>query len=1678
VQPMVATGQFHTAAIRTDGTLWTWGGNANGQLGSGTTVDQTSPVQIGSNTTWTSVAAGDTHTVALRADGTLWAWGGNVHGQLGDGTTALRLNPVQIGSNTTWTSVAAGGIHTLARRADGTLWAWGNNANGQLGDGTTVNKSSPVQVGSNTTWTSVAVGQYHAVARRADGTLWAWGLNTSGQLGDGTTTQRNSPVQIGSNTTWTSVAAGQTHTVARRADGTLWAWGFNADGQLGDGTAVDKSSPVQIGSNTTWTSVAAGGSHTLALRADGTLWAWGRNTLGQLGDGTIVNKSSPVQIGSNATWTSAAAGFRHTVAVRADGTLWAWGRNDVGQLGDSTTVNKSSPVQISSNFKRIMVAAGGFHTVALRANGTLWAWGDNSYGQLGDGTAVFKTSPVQVGSNTTWTSVAAGEFHTLALRADGTLWAWGRNTSGQLGDGTTADKSSPVQIGSNTTWTSVAASQFHTVALRADGTLWAWGGNIFGQLGDGTSANKSSPVQIGINTTWTSVAAGDIHTVALRADGTLWAWGNNAYGQLGDGTIVNKFSPVQVGSNTTWMSLAAGQYHTVALRADGTLWAWGNNAYGQLGDGTTVDKSSPIQIGSNTTWTSVAAGEYHTVALRADGTLWAWGRNNFGQLGDGTTVDKSSPIQIGSNTTWTSVATIRYHTVALRADGTLWAWGVNGDGRVGDGTTTQRTSPVQIGLQAITFGAAPSISIGTGGTVSATGGASGNPVIFTSTTTSICTVSGTNGSTVTGAAAGSCVIAANQAGNAMYNAAPQVTQNITINQVSQTITGFNPASPVAIGAPAATLTATGGASGNLIVFGTTSLASICTVTGGNQVNFVGAGSCNLTADQAGDANYSAAPQVTASIVIGQGSQTITGFAPASPVAVGAPATTLTATGGASGVAIVFGTTSAGTICTVAGNQVTFVGAGTCNLTANQAGNANYTAAPQVTASIVIGQGSQTITGFTPASPVAVGAPAATLTATGGASGVAIVFATTSANTICTVTGGNQVNFVGAGTCNLTANQAGNANYTAAPQVTASIVIGQGSQTITGFTPASPVAVGAPAATLTATGGASGVAIVFSTTSAGTICTVAGNQVTFVGVGTCNLTANQAGNANYTAAPQVTASIVINQGSQTINFAATPASVLNNSSPFTVSATATSGLTVFFTSTTPGICTSAGVNGATITVTGTLGTCTIRAAQAGNANFSVAPNVDRNINVVNAPPPPPTQTTAVATLVSSTLTTTVGYGIPITLTGQIIGNAPTGTVNFSAVTAAGNTVICANVGLSTSGAASCAVPRTSPAARDVGDVTYIVNYGGDTNNTSASASLQMTITTANVILSVTASPVKPVAGQNVILTALLASDDPTGTVTFSVGNSVLSECSVVSAAILPGQTGDPDAAVATCTLANITAGIKDITVNTSRTTNREAAQAKLSLEVFADGPKTDYSDMWWAGQAENGWGLSIAQKGSIQFNAFYVYDAAGKPVWTVMPGGQWNTSGTPYTVYTGLLYQPTSAPFTQYDTSQFKPGASVGNAAITFTDANTATLRYTINGVTITKQIVRQPFGATDNSPRMIVNDLWWAGTVEDGWGINIAQQARTLFMVWYTYGQDGKTIWMTVPGGTWSGTLFTGDIYNTNSSAWFGVPYDATLLNVTKVGSVTIDFEDANKAIMTTIINGVTQTKVIVRQPF
>ena len=362
-----------------EGGLWLWGAGYAGQLGNNAITNRSSPVQtISGGANWKSVNGGGYHNAAIKTDGTLWTWGNGSFGVLGNNAGINQSSPVQtISGGTNWRTASAGMRHIAAIKTDGTLWIWGRGNFGILGNNAIIDISSPVQtISGGTNWQTVSAGGYHTGVIKTDGTLWLWGFGTSGQLGNNSNINQSSPVQtISGGTNWRTVSAGGQHTVAIKTDGTLWTWGYGNRGQLGNDSIIRHSSPIQtVSGGTNWRSVSGAGSVTSAIKTDGTLWLWGLGSFGQLGNNAGINQSSPIQTISGGTnWRSVVISAAPlgtaalSAAMKTDGTLWAWGYGNGGQMGNNSNLNQSSPVQtISGGTNWRLVGSGITHITAIR----------------------------------------------------------------------------------------------------------------------------------------------------------------------------------------------------------------------------------------------------------------------------------------------------------------------------------------------------------------------------------------------------------------------------------------------------------------------------------------------------------------------------------------------------------------------------------------------------------------------------------------------------------------------------------------------------------------------------------------------------------------------------------------------------------------------------------------------------------------------------------------------------------------------------------------------------------------------------------------------------------------------------------------------------------------------------------------------------------------------------------------------------------------------------------------------------------------------------------------------------------------------------------------------------------------------------------------------------------------
>lgn len=349
----IATGGWHSLAICNDSTVKAFGENASGQIGDGTTTDRTTPTTVAGLSGIVAVSAGgdqlEAHSTALKRNGTLWSWGSNLYGALGSGSLTNTLTPLQTLNLNNIAAISTGGWHSVALKSDGTVWTWGWNSDGQLGDGSTSDKNIPAQVPSLSGIIKIAAGTYHVLALKNDGTVWAWGDNISGQIGNATTTDQKTPTQVSGLTNIVAITAGRFFSMAVKNDGTVWTWGENLYGQLGNGTLVNSSVPVQVmGLSDASTRIASGAFHCLVVKNDNTLWSWGRNTYGNLGNNTLINSSTPIQINGLTNVERLAAGTNFSLFYTSVGALWGCGRNASGQLGDGTFLQRNIPTQASA----------------------------------------------------------------------------------------------------------------------------------------------------------------------------------------------------------------------------------------------------------------------------------------------------------------------------------------------------------------------------------------------------------------------------------------------------------------------------------------------------------------------------------------------------------------------------------------------------------------------------------------------------------------------------------------------------------------------------------------------------------------------------------------------------------------------------------------------------------------------------------------------------------------------------------------------------------------------------------------------------------------------------------------------------------------------------------------------------------------------------------------------------------------------------------------------------------------------------------------------------------------------------------------------------------------------------------------------------------------------------------
>jgi alpha-tubulin suppressor-like RCC1 family protein len=808
-------GFSHSIALLENGKVLAWGNNNTRQLGNDS-IKQSSflPVYVngpGDETYLTNViavSAGKHHSVALCSDGTVWTWGTNTDGQLGNDKLPgqMQSRPAQVvnsdgtGFLTDIVAISAGSYHTLALKKNGTVLSWGKNDSGQLGLGLNAdNYQTPLPINELTGITHISAGESHSLARKSNGTLWAWGNNESGQLGYPTNNNSysNLPHQVlasdGVNNLMNvvNISAGYAHSLALINDSTIKAWGNNDYGQLGDGSETSTMYPTSVKrANTILENVveiSAGNTHSIARLKDGQVMAWGGNNDGQLGNNGkrailpdyVLNYNAEsslqlgefycfVQVNEDQMLTPISFVLRDTNGQEI--TLSATSSNESLVLANSIEFNHNNqPITVDVPSEEGVNVLFSFQTLADQfGSGKISIVATDSLGASDTARLKIMVLPINdppmisyIENVEIYEDSSSGLIPFTVLDIDGddlTVTAQSLNTtlipkeglvlSGNSNNRTIRITPNPNQFGAADIILSVSDASgltsqthfyanvkplndlpgmrvwpgirqivcgfFHNIALKDDWTVWAWGYNGAGQLGDGTIAPHNLPIQVkgpnglGWLTDIINVAAGNQHSVALTGDGHVLAWGGNTFGQLGNASFESSYVPIYVLKDNDEpfddvIAIASGTNHVLMLTEENELWAWGQNENGQLANNNPVSFNRPLRITGlpSNRIVQIAAGDSHSMVLLDNGEIWSWGDNAFGQLGIGNVVSTMIPtvvIQDNGNplTNIVSISAGSFHTLALSNDGYIWAFGDNENGQLGNGSNAALSKPAKV----------------------------------------------------------------------------------------------------------------------------------------------------------------------------------------------------------------------------------------------------------------------------------------------------------------------------------------------------------------------------------------------------------------------------------------------------------------------------------------------------------------------------------------------------------------------------------------------------------------------------------------------------------------------------------------------------------------------------------------------------------------------------------------------------------------------------------------------------------------------------------------------------------------------------------------------------------------------------------------------------------------------
>ncbi len=755
ISPMVESLASFTVTLKTDGTVWSYGQNVYGELGTGdtTSYDEPQKVLFPEGTIIKQIAVGEYHVAALDTEGNIWTWGRNNYYQLGNSNITSSASPVKVTGIPKATRISAGNNSTMAITEDNKLVAWGQNAYGELGIGEYSNKITPTIVEGVHDVLDIQGGKNHYIVLKTTGEIFVTGSNLYGQLGKniGDRVRTSTFENIESNLKFGSISAGHTSSAAVTVDGVAYVWGQNTFGNLGDGTRLNITTPKQVTGINGVVEADVGKTHTILRDYNGNIYLAGTNANGQLGDGTNTNRFNFDKNLNIEDVLRIDASNTYTAVMKKDGSVWAWGDYNHGSRLLKSRTNSKVPVQIGSDtssldnlemiIKKSEVASilansqyqfnliyedqntsSDFEYESINTDIASVNENGNVLG-IREGSTWVKVKDTKTGKvsialirvidnvegYTTYTSpkVVAGDNYVANLKEDGSIFVWGYDASKIV------DSDVPYSINVVTSYTDLKSGKNHILALRNDGTLWTTGNDDYGQLGVASTNTAGKLIQVQGLTDIEKIAVGNNFSVAMDAFGITYVWGEGfgttptvldtgirsitalsagsndqivmvlPSGEVyGFGSILNGLLPdfdtavkVEVGTDYLLILNANGDVYkyqngtltkqtgisniidisvkdnvNMCQNASEVVYVWGANSDGQLGTGDTNNVNVPTYqiIKENDNAYSIGAGPRNTYIIDTQGHVHASGANDYGQIGNGTKEDTNADSYIQS----------------------------------------------------------------------------------------------------------------------------------------------------------------------------------------------------------------------------------------------------------------------------------------------------------------------------------------------------------------------------------------------------------------------------------------------------------------------------------------------------------------------------------------------------------------------------------------------------------------------------------------------------------------------------------------------------------------------------------------------------------------------------------------------------------------------------------------------------------------------------------------------------------------------------------------------------------------------------------------------------------------------------------------------------------------------